>query len=73
MGQLENYSLTEISITAVAVIGACGSFLAILENSRCKRINLCFGIFKCDRVLPDADAVEMEEFPEEPDIERPAP
>ena len=71
MGQLENYSLTEISITAVAVIGACGSFLAILENSRCKNINLCWGIFKCDRVLPDA--VVEEEFAEEPDadIERP--
>jgi len=49
---MEQFSLTEISITAVAVIGACGSFLAVLEKSRCKNISLCCGFVKCDRVIP---------------------
>tara|TARA_R110002124_G_scaffold17446_2_gene72895 strand:- start:4904 stop:5089 length:186 start_codon:yes stop_codon:yes gene_type:complete len=50
---MESFTLTEISITAVAVIGACGSFIAVLEKSRCKNISLCCGMYKCDRILPD--------------------
>ena len=57
---MESYTLTEISITAVAVIGACGSFIAVLEKSRCKKISLCCGCYKCDRVLPP-DREDIEE------------
>ena len=68
MGALENFSLTEISITAVAVIGACGSFLAILERSRCSNIKLCWGLIGCQRAVPNQPVEEEEP---EPDIERP--
>jgi len=63
---MESFSLTEVSITAVACIGACGSFLAILEKSRCKNISICYGLVKCDRKLP-----EEEEEEEELDLENP--
>ena len=52
---MENFTLTEMSITAVAIIGACGSFIAVLEKSRCKNISLCCGCYKCDRILPDEE------------------
>jgi len=61
---MSEFSLTEVSITAVACIGACGSFLAILERSRCSTISLCFGLINCQRKVPD----KQEELP---DIERP--
>ena len=66
---MENFSLTEVSITAVAVIGACGSFLAILERSRCSVISLCCGFIKCDRKVPDVPVKEEEEDVENPQID----
>lgn len=71
---METYSLTEVSITAVAVIGACGSFLVILERSRCSVISLCYGFIKCDRNVPnvpdDSDDEDIES-PIPPRIQRP--
>jgi len=60
---MSEFSLTEISITAVAIIGACGSFLAILERSRCSNIDLCCGLINCKRKVPDIEP--------QADIERP--
>ena len=48
-------------------ISVCGSVLVSLcfaiQKSHCKKVNLCFGLIDCDRVVPD----------DIPDIENPPP
>ena len=57
---MKEYTLTEISITAVAIMGAFGSCFAVIfgaiKKSRCSNINIC-GIIKCKRkvILNDND------------------
>ena len=41
MGKLEDFSLEQLSIFIVAIMGACGGLLAILFRSKCSKINLC--------------------------------
>lgn len=41
MGQLENFSLEQLSIFIVAVMGACGGVLAVLFRSKCSKISCC--------------------------------
>ena len=49
---MENYTLTEVSITAVAVMTSFGSCFALILNSikksRCENISLC-GLLTCKR------------------------
>ena len=59
---METFTLTEVSITAVAVIGACGSFIAVFHQSRCQNLSLCFGLIACKRKVPP---FETEPEPEE--------
>tara|TARA_R110000796_G_scaffold41902_2_gene103947 strand:+ start:181 stop:387 length:207 start_codon:yes stop_codon:yes gene_type:complete len=49
---MESFTLTEISITVVAVIGALASCCGIIQKSRCKAITLCWGIFSINREVP---------------------
>tara|TARA_R110000737_G_scaffold188856_1_gene210969 strand:- start:67 stop:264 length:198 start_codon:yes stop_codon:yes gene_type:complete len=50
---MESFTLTEVSITAVAVIGACGSFIAVFHKSRCQNLSLCYGLISCKRRVPE--------------------
>jgi hypothetical protein len=38
---MENYSIGELSIAIVSIIGAVGGCLIIVERSRCKVIEAC--------------------------------
>tara|TARA_R110002124_G_scaffold148129_2_gene313573 strand:- start:255 stop:443 length:189 start_codon:yes stop_codon:yes gene_type:complete len=38
---LADFSIGEMSIAIVSIIGACGGFLVILERSRCSSIKCC--------------------------------
>ena len=49
---MENFTLTEISITVVAVIGALASCCSIIQKSRCKDISFCCGLFRINREVP---------------------
>ena len=55
---MDSYSLTDISITAVAVIGALTSCIVVLEKSRCTTINICCGALRCKRKVPTSQEVE---------------
>jgi len=41
MGQLESFSLEQLSIFVVAIMGACGGVMAVLFRSKCSRISCC--------------------------------
>ena len=41
MGKLEDFSLEQLSIFVVAIMGACGGLLAVLFRSKCNKIKLC--------------------------------
>ena len=41
MGKLEDFSLEQLSIFIVAIMGACGGLLAILFRSKCSKVKLC--------------------------------
>ena len=41
MGKLEDFSLEQLSIFIVAIMGACGGLLAILFRSKCSKISFC--------------------------------
>ena len=49
---MKEYSLTEVSITAVAVMSAFGSCFAVIlgaiKKSRCSNISFC-GLIRCKR------------------------
>jgi len=69
---LDPFTLTEMSITAVAIIGACGSFLLIVEKSRCKTVNICCGLIRCNRKIKDEEVKEEgQETDLETDLENP--
>jgi len=41
MGKLEDFSLEQLSIFVVALMGGCGGLLAILFRSKCSKISCC--------------------------------
>ena len=66
---MERFTLTELSIASVAILGAVSGCVAtilhILFQSRCSDINLCCGLIGCKRKVPEIDIEEGDT----PDIE----
>lgn len=58
MGKLANFTIEEIMIFTATIIASLGVCLKICFTSKCKKINICFGMFSCDR---DVSAVIKEE------------
>ena len=62
---MEQFTLTELSIASVAILGAVSGCVAtilhILFQSRCSDINLCCGLIGCKRKVPDDDIEKQNE------------
>lgn len=55
--------LTAIGVLITIAASALVSILAQIQKSRCKLINLCCGLVKCNRELPDIEPDENEKPP----------
>ena len=53
---LESFAIFELASALVVVLGAVGGVIQILEQSRCRTISCCAGLWKCDRDVPPAAA-----------------
>tara|TARA_R110000824_G_scaffold83633_1_gene209302 strand:- start:4136 stop:4417 length:282 start_codon:yes stop_codon:yes gene_type:complete len=59
---LDDYSLSELSLFVVSVIGACGGICGIifkgLSTSRCENCSLCCGLVSVKNDPPTAEELE---------------
>lgn len=55
---LQNYEMNDLLLVVVGIAGALGGLCLSIQHSKCKKINICFGLFHCDR---DVQAVIDEE------------
>ena len=52
-GQLQNYSVDQLAGAVVLILGAIGSLLLVVWQSKCHcKINLCY-LFQCERRPPN--------------------
>lgn len=65
---MDPFTLGELSVAVVGVMGAAVVCVRQIQKSRCRTINLCFGCMKCEREVPPED----ENASEKPDTS-PAP
>jgi hypothetical protein len=56
MTKLENFTLEELMIFTVSILGAIGGLLTVIFKSKCKTIDCC-----CIKCVRDVDAVIKEE------------
>ena len=54
---MDNYTIGELSIGIVSIIGSVGGCCLILFKSKCLSVSLCWGFVNLER---DAKAIEME-------------
>ena len=77
-GELTAYSLSELSLFVVSILGACGGLLGIffkgISKSRCSNIKCCCGCLECMRKPPTAEELAiMSEAEAPPPIDPEAP
>ena len=56
MTKLENFTLEELMIFSVSILGAVGGLLTVIFKSKCKTIDCC-----CISCVRDVDAIIKEE------------
>ena len=56
MTKLENFTLEELMIFSVSILGALGGLLTVIFKSKCKTIDCC-----CIKCVRDVDAIIKEE------------
>jgi hypothetical protein len=57
-GQLQNYSVDQLAGAVVLILGAIGSLLLVVWQSKCLcKINLCY-VFQCERRPPNEDEMK---------------
>ncbi len=56
MTKLENFTLEELMIFSVSILGAVGGLLTVIFKSKCKTIDCC-----CIKCVRDVDAIIKEE------------
>jgi len=54
MTRLDNFSIDQLMLFIVGVLGAAGALCLSIQRSKCKKLKLCCGLVDCDR---DVDAV----------------
>jgi len=58
---LSGFNITELGVFSASVLGAIAMLLKQIQHSRCKKCSVCWGLCKCDRVVPpDNDEVDIE-------------
>ena len=61
---LSTFNITELGVFSAPVLGAIAMLLKQIQHSRCKKCSVCWGLCKCDRVVPkDDDEVSIEVVP----------
>ena len=57
-GQLQDYSVDQAAGAIVLVLGAVGSLLLVVWQSKCHcKVNLCY-LFQCERRPPNEDEMK---------------
>ena len=76
-GELTAYSLSELSLFVVSILGVCGGLLGIffkgISKSRCSNIKCCCGCLECMRKPPTAEELAIMSEIEIPEIDPEAP
>lgn len=54
---MENFKITELAIFITAIMSSLGGLCMVIQKSKCKNINLCWGLMNCVR---DEKAIEMD-------------
>ena len=62
---LNSFQIGELGVFVVSVIGAFAVLVKTIQKSRCKDCDVCWGMVKCNRVVPPDDevAVEVDDSP----------
>tara|TARA_R110000824_G_scaffold49375_2_gene138510 strand:+ start:1784 stop:2080 length:297 start_codon:yes stop_codon:yes gene_type:complete len=72
---LAGFSLSELSLFVVSVMGACagllGAFFKGITRSRCSNVRICCGCLECVRKPPSVDELEAMNNVEDPPLEEP--
>lgn len=56
---LTGFNIIELSTAVVTIAGGIALILRQIQQSRCKTCNLCCGMMKCDREVPQEIAVDV--------------
>jgi len=62
-GELGDFTIDQLGGTLALVLGSVGGLCLILFKSRCEKISICWGLWTCDRKVPDED---KDDDPEDP-------
>jgi hypothetical protein len=54
---MESFKITELAIFITAIMSSLGGLCMVIQKSKCKNINMCCGLMKCER---DEKAIEMD-------------
>jgi hypothetical protein len=46
---MEDYTITELSYSTIAMLGGVSGLLLVIWKSRCKEIRCCWGGMECER------------------------
>ena len=61
MSESYNWTAGDYSNLITITASAIASVLLVLFKSRCKKINICFGLLSCDRIVQTDSEDEEEE------------
>tara|TARA_R110000823_G_scaffold53453_10_gene131669 strand:+ start:2361 stop:2603 length:243 start_codon:yes stop_codon:yes gene_type:complete len=73
MGELDDYSLDQVAGALALVLGSLGGLCLILFKSRCETISICWGLWSCNRKVPDAEPDDPQPEPEPEPEPKPEP
>tara|TARA_R110000765_G_C18697058_1_gene581348 strand:- start:228 stop:479 length:252 start_codon:yes stop_codon:yes gene_type:complete len=69
MGQLGDFTLDQVAGALALVLGSVGGLCLIMFKSRCEKISLCWGLWVCDRKVPEVDPEDPKEPEPQPEPE----
>ena len=64
MGQLGDFTIDQVAGAAALLLGSIGALLHVLQQSKCVRIKLCWGLLACNRQVPEDVSEEPQPEPE---------
>ena len=60
MGQLGDFTIDQVAGAAALLLGSIGALLHVLQQSKCVKIKLCWGLLACNRQVPEDVSEESE-------------
>ena len=64
MGQLGDFTIDQVAGAAALLLGSIGALRHVLQQSKCVKIKLCWGLLACNRQVPEDVSEEPEPEPE---------